>query len=411
MDVIQQADPRPRVRFAVVLASAAGLWLCYFLLTSLRAEILDLGFQADMLWRRAMVCVIGVVITLAMWLMLRLFDSLALWLKIVAALVIALPVSLALAQVNLMAFADMKDPVIQREAAKQGMNVRRDESGDLLVDVPLPPTVAPSPGATGTSTITLNRESEELTAWQEITEIAFGRYFMMLAWAALYLALLAGEKARVAERREGEYRRAAKASELRSLRYQVNPHFLFNTLNSLSALVLTGKTEQAESMIQMISTFYRRSLADDPTADVPLREEFRLQRLYLDIEAVRFPERLRARYDLAKELQEARVPGMILQPLVENSVKHAVAATSEPVTITISAREEYGRLVVTVSDNAPKILPKSGKGDAPSHGFGIGLGNVRERIEARFGEQASIVSGPTSDGYATHIRLPLVTHG
>jgi LytS/YehU family sensor histidine kinase len=246
-----------------------------------------------------------------------------------------------------------------------------------------------------------------MSPWQEISEIAFGRYFMMLTWAALYLALLAGEKARTAERREGEYRRAAKASELRSLRYQVNPHFLFNTLNSLSALVLTGKTEQAESMIQMISTFYRRSLADDPTADVPLREEFRLQRLYLDIEAVRFPDRLRARYDLPKTLREARVPGMILQPLVENSVKHAVASTSQAVTITISAREEYGRLVVTVADNANK----DAAGDAPPPGFGIGLSNVRERIEARFGDQASIVSGPTNEGYATHIRLPLVTHG
>jgi two-component system, LytTR family, sensor kinase len=403
MDAVEQVGPQARVRFAVVLASVAGLWLCYFLLTSLRAEILDLGFQAEMLWRRAAVSAVGVVITLAMWLMLRLFDARPLWLKIGAALVIALPVSLALAQVNQQVFADMKDPVLQREAAKQGMTVRRDESGDLLVDVPLPPDVATS----SASTITLNREAEELSPWQEVTEIAFGRYFMMLTWAALYLALLAGEKARTAERREGEYRRAAKAAELRSLRYQVNPHFLFNTLNSLSALVLTGKTEQAESMIQMISTFYRRSLADDPTADVPLREEFRLQRLYLDIEAVRFPDRLRARYDLPKTLREARVPGMILQPLVENSVKHAVAPTSEPVTITISAREEYGRLVVTVADNAPR----SARADAPQPGFGIGLGNVRERIEARFGNDASIVSGPTSDGYATHIRLPLVTHG
>jgi two-component system LytT family sensor kinase len=403
MDAAEQVGPQARVRFAVVLASVAGLWLCYFVLTSLRAEILDLGFQAEMLWRRAAVSAVGVVITLAMWLMLRLFDARPLWLKIGAALVIALPVSLALAQVNQQVFADMKDPVLQREAAKQGMTVRRDESGDLLVDVPLPPDVATS----SASTITLNREAEELSPWQEVTEIAFGRYFMMLTWAALYLALLAGEKARTAERREGEYRRAAKAAELRSLRYQVNPHFLFNTLNSLSALVLTGKTEQAESMIQMISTFYRRSLADDPTADVPLREEFRLQRLYLDIEAVRFPDRLRARYDLPKTLREARVPGMILQPLVENSVKHAVAPTSEPVTITISAREEYGRLVVTVADNAAR----SAQADAPQPGFGIGLGNVRERIEARFGNDASIVSGPTSDGYATHIRLPLVTHG
>jgi len=407
---MDQADLRPRVRFVVVLASAAGLWLCYFVLTSLRAEILDLGFQGEMLWRRAMVSVMGVVITLAMWLMLRLFDSRTLWTKIVAALVLALPVSIALAQVNQMVFRDMNERVMQREAEKQGMRVRRSESGDLLVDVPVPPdmqgAVVPDDK---NGMITLNQTDDQLTPLQEMTEIAFGRYFMMLAWAALYLALLAGEKARVAERRESAYRRAAKAAELRSLRYQVNPHFLFNTLNSLSALVLTGKTERAESMIHMISTFYRHSLADDPTADVPLREEFRLQRLYLDIEAVRFPDRLGTRYDLPEHLTEARVPGMILQPLVENSVKHAVAQTSQPVTITIAAREEYGRLVVTVSDDAAGTRSKDA--EARCDGFGIGLGNVRERIEARFGEQASIVSGPTSEGYATEIRLPLVMHG
>jgi two-component system LytT family sensor kinase len=401
MEDIEQSDPRPRVRFAVVLGSVAGLWLCYFVLTTLRAEILDLGFEAEMLWRRALVCAIGVVITLAMWLMLRLFDSRALWIKIAAALIVALPVSVALAQVNQTVFSSMNDRVMQREAAKKGMAVRRDESGDLLVDVPIPPEVAAT-----TDKVTI-KEDQSLTAWEDLTEVAFGRYFLMLSWAALYIALLAGEKARAAERREGAYKRAAKAAELRSLRYQVNPHFLFNTLNSLSALVLTKKTEQAESMIQMLSTFYRRSLADDPTADVPLSEEFRQQRLYLDIEAVRFPERLKARYLLPEELREARVPGMILQPLVENSVKHAVAPTAEPVTITISAVEEYGRLVVTVADNAPRSVAAG----APKPGFGIGLNNVRERIEARFGEEASIASGPTSDGYATHIRLPLVIHG
>jgi hypothetical protein len=410
MDVLDQADLRPRVRFAVVLASAAGLWLCYFVLTSLRAEILDLGFQGEMLWRRAGVSVIGVVITLAMWLMLRLFDGRALWIKIVAALVLALPVSVALAQVNQMIFSDMNERVLQREAAKQGMHVRRSESGDLLVDVPLPPDMQGAIAASGKpGTITLNQSDDEMTPWQEMTEIAFGRYFMMLTWAALYLALFAGEKARSAERRESAYRRAAKAAELRSLRYQVNPHFLFNTLNSLSALVLTGKTERAEAMIQMISTFYRHSLADDPTGDVPLREEFRLQKLYLDIEAVRFPERLRTVYDLPENLREARVPGMILQPLVENSVKHAVAQTSRPVTITIAAREEYGRLVVTVADDAAGSPLEESRQHSP--GFGIGLSNVRERIETRFGEQASIVSGPTGDGYATEIRLPLVMHG
>ena len=218
-----------------------------------------------------------------------------------------------------------------------------------------------------------------------------------------HLALLTGEKARAAERREGAYRRAAKAAELRSLRYQVNPHFLFNTLNSLSALVLTGKTQAAEKVIQTLSTFYRRSLADDPTSDVPLREEFALQRLYLDIEAIRFPRRLRARYELPAELEDAKIPGMILQPLVENSVKHAVAPSSGTVTITLAAREEYGRLVLTVSDDG-----HGGGAAEPREGYGIGLVNVRERLGARFGDEATIVSGPVPGGYSTQLRIPIL---
>ena len=104
-------------------------------------------------------------------------------------------------------------------------------------------------------------------------------------------------------------------------------------------------------------------------------------------------------------LQDMLIPGLILQPLVENSVKHAIAPTSGKVTITLSAREEYGRLVVTVADNG-----KSGRKRAEVRpGFGIGLSNVNERLEARFGNEASVVSGPTEEGYATHIRLPLIT--
>src|SRR5690606_18750243 len=127
---------------------------------------------------------------------------------------------------------------------------------------------------------------------------------------------------------------------------------------------------------QTISTFYRRSLANDPTADVPLHEEFALQRLYLDIEGVRFPQRLRAEYDLPANLAEARVPGMILQPLVENSVKHAVAPATGQVTITLAAREEYGRLLITVSDCGARRRPAAER----HNGHGIGLANVRERL-------------------------------
>ncbi|MCZ8171273.1 MAG: histidine kinase, partial [Brevundimonas sp.] len=204
---------------------------------------------------------------------------------------------------------------------------------------------------------------------------------------------------------EGEYRRAAKASELRSLRYQVNPHFLFNTLNSLSALVITGKTQAAEQMIQTLSTFYRRSLAGDPTGDVALEQEIALQRLYLEIEAVRFPDRLRTRYEIPAQLADARMPGMILQPLVENSVKYAVAARTRPVTVTIAAREEYGWLVIEVADDGP------GAPVGASHGFGIGLANVRDRLAARYGEAAQLDSGPAAGGgWRTLIRMPLERH-
>jgi len=421
---------RPRVPVSTVLASIVGMWACYFVLTTIRAEILDLGFATELLWRRVVVALIGVVVTFGMWLVLRLFDLKPLWVKVCAALVIAAPVSVILAQANTLVFADIETQIMTRLGEKQGVRVRRDESGNLLVDVPLSrvpgltpplqPQSQPQPQPTSVAgkdaaasplqelpdSITVASQPADESRLQQITEIALGRYFLMLAWCSLYLALVAAEQARSAERREGEFRRAAKAAELRSLRYQVNPHFLFNTLNSLSALVLTGRTQQAEAMIQTISTFYRRSLADDPTSDVPLREEFALQRLYLDIEGVRFPDRLVAAYELPEELADARVPGMILQPLIENSVKHAVALSSRRVTITLAAREEYGRLVITVSDDGKGAE----KGRTARPGYGIGLTNVRQRLEARFGEQASIVSGPTGSGYATHIRIPLVKH-
>ena len=406
-----QADTPPldhaRVPFRTVLLSIIGLWLTYFLLTTLRGELVDLGFTYEAYWRRALSAGSGVVITIGLWLILRLFDARALWIKIGAALLLSLPVALLIAQANQMVFASMEERVFTRSAEQRGFTVHRDQAGDLLVDIPaaslpdLPPEEQPAQDV-----VTVPAAQLQGTYWQEVVEVAYGRYFMMLAWCALYLALLTGEKARAAERREGTYRRAAKAAELRSLRYQVNPHFLFNTLNSLSALVLTGRKDAAEQMIQMLSTFYRRSLADDPTSDVPLADEIALQRLYLDIEAVRFPLRLVAEYEVPRELEDVLVPGMILQPLVENSVKHAVAPSSGQVRITLSAVEEYGRLVLSVTDNGIAAA----EGDHPRSGFGIGLANVRERLAARFGNEATIVSGPVPGGYATHLRLPL-SHG
>ncbi len=408
-----------------VLGSAVALWLCYFVLITMRSLVVELGEFSDLLWRRALVTLAGIVVTLMAWQLLRWFDGRAIVVRLSAAVVIMLPAALALAAVNQAAFAPLEAQMFARLTAAPGapspriepgskVRVRHDLSGNLLIDIDdgaspggqSPSSTAPGrrpPPATGfTKPVTVIQDPVDHEGlWRQLTDVALGRYFLLIAWAALYLALGNAEMVRAAERREAEYRRAAKAAELRSLRYQVNPHFLFNTLNSLSALVLTGRGSAAEQMIQAMSSFYRHSLAADPTGDVPLADEIALQRHYLDIEAVRFPDRLRTVFDVPDDLSLAPVPGMILQPLVENSIKYAVAATTRAVTITIAAHTEGRQLILTVSDDGP------GKTGTET-GTGIGLANVRSRLAARFGAMAQVASGPLPEGgYATTLALPL----
>lgn len=432
-------DP-PRVPLVGVLLSMVAFWACYFVLATARSYLIGFDFQEEMLLRRLVVILASLAVTVLLWLLLRGFDNRRLWLRFAVAFLAALPASLLLAAINTEVFREVQERAVYRINKEQGVTIRRDQTGNILVDVPqvpdeidemdsaLPgdgsnaqqeataPKTAGGDDAESSDPFVIDQKMHKNMLWVQLTDIALGRYFLLLAWAALYFAMTQAEHARAAERREGEYKRAAKAAELKSLRYQVNPHFLFNTLNSLSALVMTNRNEQAETMIQTISTFYRRSLAGDPVGDVPLAEEIEMQRLYLQIESVRFPDRLRTVIDVPEDLESARIPGMILQPLIENSVKYAVAPVNRPVTIFISAMEEYGRLVITVADNGP------GSGEIGSHsssgtstlgspggknGFGIGLANVRNRLETRFGKDVSVVSGDTGHGWRTVIRMPL----
>jgi two-component sensor histidine kinase len=398
------AEPAATVSFRTVLFSMVVLWATYFALTTFRSSlVLDLSLQFELGWRRLAITALGIALTLVLWLLLRLFDARPLWLKIAAALALAFPIALAIGQVNQWIFRDIELAQEQLYAKKYNINLRRDESGNLLVDVPVRRVspAGPQGEVVGSEAVMIAPAETYSDFWRKLLDVALGRYFLLLAWASTYFALLAGVQARSAQRREEQFRSAAKAAELRSLRYQVNPHFLFNTLNSLSALVMTGKADSAERMIQTISRFYRHSLATEPTADVSLRDEFDLQKLYLDIEAVRFPTRLVTVFDLALDLEECRVPGMILQPLVENSVKYAVSPVSRPVTITLAAREEFDRLVITVGDDGPGVP------QGTTHGFGIGLANVRDRLEARFGPDIGFASAPVPGGYVTEIRIPL----
>ena len=399
----------PSVPFRTVLITVVGLWLTYFILATVRWEVLAIGFSTQMFNLRIVATLGGIVVTLLFWVLLRLFDARPLWAKAVAALILALPISVLLAQINTYVFAEM-DPIIEQAIYSDQRDLGGKEDQGVAVDPKgewADPTKNEGDVLGWDEKISTQTEyfQEPVSLAARLTELAFSRYFLMLAWASLYFALVAISQVRAAERREQAFRNAAKAAELRSLRYQVNPHFLFNTLNSLSALVMTGKAERAERMIQTISRFYRHSLADEPTSDVRLDDEFDLQRLYLDIEEVRFPERLRPRLDLPPELVDARVPGMILQPLIENSVKYAVSPLNRPVTIDVVAREEFDRLVITVSDDGP------GTPEGTEPGFGIGLANVRDRLEARFGQDVVLTSGPVPGGYKTEIRIPLTRNG
>jgi hypothetical protein len=250
-------------------------------------------------------------------------------------------------------------------------------------------------------------EFDPMKRFRFALDISVTWLFFFLAWSAFYLANQVQAEVHGAERRAAEAESAAQAAQVRALRYQVNPHFLFNTLNSLSSLIIAGRAEEAESMDLKLSTFFRSSLTLDATADISLAEEIALQRLYLEIEKVRVPRRLKAEFDIPEELETARLPALLLQPIVENAIKHAVSPTRDKVTLQITAREAGpGRFTIEVSNSGGRPAgSRNGNGTA---GTGVGIANVCQRLSARFGSMAKCAYGPRGDGgYSVLLTLPL----
>ena len=158
-----------------------------------------------------------------------------------------------------------------------------------------------------------------------------------------------------------------------------------------------------------LSTFFRATLSADPTADVPLEEEIKLQGLYLDIEKIRFPDRLTVEIDVQEALLDARVPVLILQPVVENAVKYGVARSRGAVTVRIIAYEEAGRLHIKVKDDGEVPAEELEPGESST---GVGLRNVCDRLVARYGNRAGCMHGPDPDGgYTVHVYMPVVRNG
>ena len=193
----------------------------------------------------------------------------------------------------------------------------------------------------------------------------------------------------------------AHAAQLKALRYQLNPHFLFNTLNSIAALIGRRKSVEAEAMVVSLSDFLRSTLAMGAGKEITLGDEVALQSLYLEIEKTRFPARLSVTIDVADDIRAALVPNLITQPLIENAIKYAVARSSEPVHLEVIGRAEQGRLSLEIRDDGGNA-----EGAAPP-GTRVGLRNVADRLRLHFGDEATLVTGPLpGGGYSARILMP-----
>jgi len=206
---------------------------------------------------------------------------------------------------------------------------------------------------------------------------------------------------RETQRRLAEANEAAHHAQLAALRFQLNPHFLFNTLNAISSLIVTGRNADAEHVTMKLADFLRLSLETDPQEEITLDEELANAQSYLDIESARFGARLQVEFDCPAALLDAMVPSFLLQPLVENAIKYAVAPSRGRVTLALRARETHGVLELVVQDNGRHAL-----GAKPA-GLGVGLANVRKRLAAFYGEQGDIDARATDKGFLVRLTLPL----
>lgn len=197
-------------------------------------------------------------------------------------------------------------------------------------------------------------------------------------------------------------RSAAQQAQLTALRFQLNPHFLFNTLNAISSMIVTKRNADAELMTERLSSFLRASLSSDPTELVPLEEEFALIEEYLEIETVRFEERLSVDIHCTRDAATVPVPSFLLQPLAENAVKYGVSPSPDPVSIRIEGHREGDQLVIKVEDDGRFSHETSDRAST-----GVGLANVRRRLDALYGARSSMEAVPREHGFAVVIRLPV----
>src|SRR5687767_13256691 len=231
-------------------------------------------------------------------------------------------------------------------------------------------------------------------------------FSILAAWSALYYGinyyLLLEEEIDQRARLESQ----ASTAQLAMLRYQLNPHFLFNTLNSISTLVLLKQTERANAMLSRLSSFLRYTLVNEPTAQVTLAQEVETLKLYLEIEKMRFEDRMRPHFRIDPGTIGARLPSLLLQPLIENAIKYAVTPRESGADIWISASRVGPRVRIEVADNGDG----EGSGVSASQSTGVGLANIRDRLQQAYGEEHRFEARSNEHGgFSVIVEVPFET--
>ena len=226
---------------------------------------------------------------------------------------------------------------------------------------------------------------------------------LFLCWSGLYYGVKTYERLQLEREATLAASALAQEAQLKMLRYQLNPHFLFNTLNAISTLVLDGQNRIANLAVSRLSEFLRYTLDQDPMKKVTLRQELDALNLYLGIEKLRFGDRLKLDFDVDERSETALVPSLLLQPLVENSMKYAIAPREEGGSVTVIAGIEGGSLRLAVVDDGPG-LPV---GSTAGNGRGVGLRNTRERLKVLYGDAHRFEVADAGPGLRVEMRLPL----
>jgi LytS/YehU family sensor histidine kinase len=215
----------------------------------------------------------------------------------------------------------------------------------------------------------------------------------------VYYLFLSATKLAEKASRQAQLESLVREAELKILRSQINPHFLFNSLNSISSLTVTNP-DKAREMIVKLSDFMRYSLSSRNDQPVTLRNEMESLRLYLEIEKIRFSDRLVIEEEISDECLPALLPGLLLQPLYENAVKHGVYESTDRVTIRTSVRRDGDWVVISVTNNIdPEAI-------VTRKGAGIGLKNVRGRLELFYGEKGEMTVTRNDDSFNVNMRFP-----